>query len=447
MQIIKRFFGALYFHNLFFYVGGCFVLLFLLGSVWGGLVIFLRILLLLWAAMCVYDLIFLFKPKEIIEAERILPSRFSNGDENQILLQIRSKINSKISLSIIDEVPIQFQARDFLLKLNLNPFEKKELPYALTPFLRGNYEFGKLMVFVNGYFGFFGRRFVCENSKEVMVFPSFLRLPEYELRAATNQLLNPGEKRIQKVGANTEYEWIKEYAFNDDIRTVNWKATARKGVLMVNVYNEEKSQDVFNLIDAGRTMKMPFEKMSLLDYAINASLAISTVCLKKSDRIGLFVAEKRNLTYLPPSKQKGHITKANEMLYRLETSFMETDYQRLVSNVQQRLNKRSLIFFYSNFGTLQAVENALPYLKMLAARHLLVMIVFKNTELEKEVETKSSNLIGVYQHIFIQQMLDEKRQIIQKLEQNGIKTVYTAPKDLSIKALNKYLEFKRTGAF
>ena len=91
-----------------------------------------------------------------------------------------------------------------------------------------------------------------------------------------------------------EFEHIKEYVVGDDFRTVNWKATARRGALMVNNYQDEKSQQVFCLIDKGRVMKMPFEGMTLLDYAINASLAMSSVAIKKDDKAGLITFQHKN---------------------------------------------------------------------------------------------------------------------------------------------------------
>ena len=118
--------------------------------------------------------------------------------------------------------------------------------------------------------------------------PSFQNLKKFELLASSNHLTEYGHRRIRKIGQSVEFEQIKEYVNGDDIRTLNWKATARKGgQLMVNNYTDERSQQIYCVIDKGRVMKMPFEGMTLLDYAINATLMLTRVALIKQDKAGL----------------------------------------------------------------------------------------------------------------------------------------------------------------
>src|SRR5436305_8341549 len=99
------------------------------------------------------------------------------------------------------------------------------------------------------------------------------------MMAISNRLSEAGIKKIHKIGHSMEFEQIKEYVAGDDYRTLNWKATARKGQPMVSNFTDEKSQQVYCIIDKGRLMKMPFNGLSLLDYAINASLVLSNVAL------------------------------------------------------------------------------------------------------------------------------------------------------------------------
>jgi len=90
-----------------------------------------------------------------------------------------------------------------------------------------------------------------------------------------------------------EFEQIKEYVQGDDIRTLNWKATAKRNSLMVNQFQDEKSQSVYMLIDKGRVMRMPFNGMSLLDYALNATLVLSNVILKNKTKRACFLFLKK----------------------------------------------------------------------------------------------------------------------------------------------------------
>jgi uncharacterized protein (DUF58 family) len=128
----------------------------------------------------------------------------------------------------------------------------------------------------------------------VPVYPSFLKLRQYELMAVSNRLTDIGIKKMRRIGHSMEFDQVKNYVAGDDYRTVNWKATARKGDLMVNSFTDEKAQHIYCVIDKSRAMKMPFEGLSLLDYAINASLILSSVALVKQDKAGLITIAGKN---------------------------------------------------------------------------------------------------------------------------------------------------------
>lgn len=130
--------------------------------------------------------------------------------------------------------------------------------------------------------GLVAKKYTFCNQREVPVYPSFLQLRKYNLMAFTNRLLEYGLKKIRRIGHTMEFEQIKDYVLGDDIRNINWKATAKRSQLMVNQFQDERSQPIYSVIDKGRVMKMPFEGLSLLDYAINSSLVISNIAIKKT---------------------------------------------------------------------------------------------------------------------------------------------------------------------
>ena len=242
-----------------------------------------------------------------------------------------------------------------------------------------------------------------------------------------------------------EFDQIKEYVRGDDLRSINWKATARSNQLMVNQYQDERSQQVVNVIDMGRVMKMPFEGLQLLEYAINTSLVISNIALLKEDKAGLITFSNNKSTVVKPEKKRTHIRKIQETLYNLDTNFQESDFERLILNLRQHLNQRSLVLLYTNFETLSGMERQLPYLQRIAKDHLLVTIFFENTELSKLLESESNSISDIYTKTVAEKFDYEKRQIVKALNQRGIHTILTPPKDLSVNAINKYLELKAKG--
>jgi uncharacterized protein (DUF58 family) len=277
-----------------FYIGNRFFIaaiilagLFIVSFIVGFGFLLSQILFYVWLGTLGADLILLYRVRRGFSATRNVPARLSNGDENKIQIELRNHYSFAVVLQVIDEIPFQFQRRDLHFDLNLQPFEQRVLIYSLRPVKRGEYAFGALRVFVQSPLGLIVRRFSFSIDVMVPVYPSYLQMRHYELLAIHNRLTRTGIKKIRKIGQNREFELIKDYVSGDDIRTINWKATARRSRLMVNQYQDERSQQVFSLIDKGRLMQMPFQGMSLLDYAINASLVISNIAIRKFDKAGL----------------------------------------------------------------------------------------------------------------------------------------------------------------
>lgn len=202
---------------------------------------------------------------------------------------------------------------------------------------RGVYGFGLIRVFATTMLGLVQRRYSCGTPTDVKVYPSYLQLRQYELLAISNRLRDMGIKRIRRAGNNTEFEQIKDYVAGDEFRTINWKASARRHQLMVNVYQAERSQQVMSLIDKGRVMQRSFRGMTLLDYAINASLVLSYVAIHREDRAGLIAFNERMDTLLPPSNRPSQMERIQESLYAVHTDFGETDYSALVEGVEKHL--------------------------------------------------------------------------------------------------------------
>ncbi|MEM8567795.1 MAG: DUF58 domain-containing protein, partial [Bacteroidota bacterium] len=376
-----RFLKQLYFTNRLFQATGLIVVLFIIAFFFDFLVVLPKILFFGLIGLVLVDCVRLFRVQKGIEASRITPEKLSNGDQNELLVKLINLYTFAVELDIIDEIPHQFQVRDHHYLLSMAAGSREIISYHLRPVKRGEYSFGALNVFASTSIGLVRRRFRFSENKIVPVYPSYLQMRQYELLAISNRLVDLGIKKIRKIGHNMEMESIKEYVLGDDYRTINWKATARKGDLMVNVYQDEKSQQVFSLIDKSRVMQMPFEGMSLLDYAINSSLVISNIAIRKEDKAGLVTFQHKVNTLLPASNRNMQMQLITQSLYSQKTAYKESDFSKLYSTIKRKITQRSLLLLYTNFETLSGMERQLPYLKNLAKSHLLVVIFFKNTEL------------------------------------------------------------------
>ncbi|MDX2196640.1 MAG: DUF58 domain-containing protein [Cytophagales bacterium] len=390
------------------------------------------------------DILLLYTKGKVVGNRKTM-EKLSNGDNNTIHIEIKNSYNLPLYLKIIDELPFQFQRRDFLLQSFLNPQEKKEIIYTLRPNKRGEYNFGRLNIFASSVLGLVARRFIFSENVTIPVYPSFLQLRRYEIMAISNRLSEMGIKKIRRLGNNREFEQIKEYVQGDDVRTINWKATARRNSLMVNHYQDERSQQVYSLIDKGRTMKMPFEGLSLLDYAINASLVISKIAMLKDDKAGLLTFGHKIDSVLAANKDSMQMNRILEMLYLQKTAYKEANFEKLYLSVKHKIKQRSLLLLFTNFESLSSVQRQLKFLRKIATQHLLIVIIFENTELQQFIESPAENLEGIYHQTIAEKLSFEKKLIVKELQKYGIQAILTKPEQLTVNTINKYLEIKARG--
>jgi uncharacterized protein (DUF58 family) len=264
----------------------------------------------------------------------------------------------------------------------------------------------------------------------------------YQLLAISNRLSEIGVKKIRRIGHSMEFEQIREYIQGDDIRTLNWKATARRNQMMVNSYTDEKSQQVYCVIDKSRVMKMPFNNLSLLDYAINASLVLSNVALLKQDKAGLISFAEEIGNFLPASGKATQMNSILEILYRQKTRYLESDFEKLYTLVRQRITQRSLVVLFTNFESLTALHRQMIYLRKIARNHLLMVVFFENTELTQRLGQPADDLEEVYTQTIAAKFAYEKKLIVSELQHYGIISILTPPEELTVNTVNKYLEMK-----
>lgn len=380
-----------------------------------------------------------------LNGERILPEKFSNSDNNPVSIILTNNYPFKIYVGIIDEIPVQFQKRDFFRSIPIVGNNKNTFLYELRPVERGEYIFGNLNCYVSSAIGLIQKRHTFSKEQLVKVYPSFIQMKKFDFLAIDNRLSHFGLKKIRRIGHTMEFEQIKEYVAGDDVRTVNWKATGKHARLMVNQYQDEKMQPVYSIIDTSRVMKMPFNGLKLLDYALNSALAFSNIALKKNDKVGLVDFSNKPGNFLPAQAKKTYLNNILEALYNIDTKFLDADYGVLQALVKRKITHRSLLMLYTNFEHISALHRQLPYLQAIAKKHVLVVIFFENTELKALSNSEAKNLSEIVDQTIAQQFEFDKKLMVRELQQRGIQTILTTPEDLTVNTINKYLEIKARG--
>lgn len=441
MSLLK----GLYISLRFFKIAGIILALIILSYSFPVLFMTGKILLLLLLAATLADIIVLFHPKLKISCSRSLSKILSLGTENQVKIMVKNFYSLPLRASLIDELPYQLQERNLSFELTLPSGKEMTLSYKLRPVTRGEYLFGKVHLFVSSKAGLIQRKVSFNEEQLIKVYPSVAEMKNFELMAFPKVSHFHGIKKMRRLGHSYEFEKIRNYVEGDDFRSINWKATGRKGSLMVNQYEDEKAQQVFSVIDKSRAMKMPFHNLSLLDYAINSSLVISNIALHKQDRSGLITFAEKVHTVVKPEKSREHLKAILETLYNEKQRETEANFEALYLAIKSQVKGRSLILLYTNFESYYAAERILPVLRKINRNHLLVVIFFENSEIVEFSKNSPAKLEDIYHQTIAQKFLAEKNKIVFQLRQWGIQTIYTRPEDLSVNTVNKYLELKSRG--
>lgn len=442
MELVNKYIGNLFLKQRFYLVMALFAALFIISFYIPVLKSIVVTLFVLFLVLCMAEYSALFFLRKKVSAQRITPNRFSNGDENMIQLIVKNGFQFRVFITVIDELPQQLQVRNWRRNLVLKPYQQKTIRWQFKPSKRGEYYFGNIHLFTSLGLGFFSRKFTIEAEKTVPVYPAFMQLYKYELLMSAALKPQTGGHRMRKIGHSMEFEQIKDYVSGDDIRTLNWKASARRGGLMVNNFTEERSQQVYCIIDKGRLMKMPFDGMTLLDYAINSCLVLSNVCLRKQDRVGVITFSNVQGSILPADRKPVQSENILQLLYKQQTDFLESDFEMLYGLVRNKIKHRSLLILFTNFESLSGLNRQIDYLRLLAKNHLLLVVFFENSELESLTQSSAKNIEDVYIKTIAEKFVFEKRLIAKELSKYGILSILSSPKNLTINTINKYLELK-----
>jgi len=402
---------------------------------------------ILIAILLAIDLILLLFISRKPSFKRKFKERLYLGDENTISIQLSSQGVFAWNYELNEGFPDFMQDRSTTFFGRLSNSKPVEIKYVLRPTKRGLYQFNAAYLFLTSFLYLVERRIIFKELNSFQVYPSVIQMKKYELLVFQQQKTSSGIKRIRRLGNATEFEQIRNYVAGDELKMINWKATSRKNELMVNQFQDEKSQPIYCIIDKSRTMQMEFNKMNLLDHSINSSLVFANICLLKGDKFGLLTFSDKMGSQLPADKSSTQMKRIMDLLYDQKTKFKDANFELLQSVVRQKIKTRSLILLFSNFENEFAMRRALPYLIQMNKKHLLVVVFFQNADL-KELAFKHSYVVSdLYTSVVAERMITMKARMAREMKQFGIQTILTNPEELSANVINKYLELKAKGRF
>ncbi len=378
-----------------------------------------------------------------VDVKRIVTTQWSMGDRQYVDYNLSNQSNTDLKIDLVDELPIQLQYRDSIISTTLASQTTANHRHEMRPTERGEYPFGNMHMFLSiPWLSLIQLRKTWQAEVNTAVYPSFIQMKNMEMQVFSKTATLAGIRKVREIGENDEFEQIRDYVVGDNVKSINWRATSRSGKLMINQYQNSKSQMVYCIVDKGRSMKMPFDELTLLDYAINTTLVTSNIVLRKYDKIGLITFSNKIGAVINADAQKGQLQKITKALYDQKTNFSESDFRLIYHTIRQRIRRRSILLLFTNFEHHQDMKRQLPYLRSLSKNHLLVVIFFTNAEMETATQADPKTMDELYFRTFAQESIMNKERMVSELQRNGIQVILSTPNELSVNTINKYLEIK-----
>jgi len=407
---------------------------------WLAVLFFLTLL-----GLIIVDFLISTKPDQI-GVQRINETKLSLGAPNLIMIQLTNESPRVVRFKLRDEYPYQFRADTDIGTGTLPALGETEIRYHVTPVQRGDYEWGAINLRYRSTLGTFLRQARYPAPTAVRVYPNVLDVRKYDLLARKGLLTELGLRNAKVFGSGTEFERLRDYTPDDEFRRINWKATARRNKLITVEYETERSQQVVCVLDTGRLMRPPLGDIQKLDYAVNAALLTSYVASLRGDQIGMLTFADEVGVYLAPRKGRGQFYTMLELLYNVQSQPVESDYARAFGYLSLKNKRRSLIVVFSDLVTLDAAKPLIAYMARLSQRHLPLLVVMNDPNITQIASQQPTSSSAVYERAVAEQLLGERRVILDTLNQAGVLTLDVPADKLSVAVINKYLELKTRGA-
>jgi len=387
---------------------------------------------------------FLFPPLEALVVERLADEQLSLGAPSLVRLRVRNGTSLSLHVDLRDTPPeeVESDQPETGFSFVVPAYGRHLAAYHITSRARGRYDFGDVYLRVRGRLGLVSRLLRRSLPTAVKVYPSLVETAKFTLMARRGRLQQAGIRQARLQGAGREFESLRDYLPDDELRRIDWKATARRGKLVSRQYEVERSQNVLLVLDVGRTMLAEIDGVPKIDYAINAALLLAYVATLAEDRVGLLVFADTVQTYLPPKRGRTQVYAILEALYNAQASLAEPDYRTALAYLQARWRRRSLVVCFTDFWDPDSSRQTISELAALQPRHLVAAVTLLDTKVLRAADQEITAPETAYEKAVATQVLEDRQKAMAALTQRGVLVVDSPADKLSAELVNRYLEVK-----
>lgn len=377
--------------------------------------------------------------------ERSVPVKLSIGVPNPIDVHLINTSGQPVRLMVRETPPAGFAGERDVEHVEIPAHGEAQITFHFTPPRRGEYHFGPVAIRSSGTLGMAGWQWRAPLEQNVRVYPDITAVSRYALLARRGALRELGIRTLRRAGEGTEFESLREYVPGDDYGDIDWKATSRRGTPVTRLYEVERSQVVVIAIDTGRMMTAMAGPLSKLDRAVNAALLLSYLAVEHGDLVGLLVFGRDVVRYVPPRKGQRQFHAILEALYSVEARVEEPDYAGAMAYLTSRLSRRALIVLMTDIVGRGPSERLLKVAGGLVPRHLPLVICQRNRLTEAEALAPADDEISAFRVAVAQDLLRDKAEALSILGARGSLVLDVHPEELSVAAVNRYVEIKTRG--
>ena len=385
------------------------------------------------------------KPNRV-QVSRHPLQRLSVGRDNPVILSVQSP-NQTARIIIKDYYPLNFKVSTPKLEATLKPNKNQELTYTIHPDSRGEFNWGDIQVRQLGRWGLAWHDWKIPASQKVAVYPDLMGLRSLSIRLT---LQNTGTMRqARRIGMGTEFAELREYGVGDDIRLIDWKATARRSRPLVRVLEPEKEQTLIILLDRGRLMTAQVQGLKRFDWGLNATLSLALAGLNRGDRVGVGVFEREMTSWIPPERGQHQLSKLIERLTPIEPVLLEPDYFGAVTKLVNQQTRRALVVLITDIVDITASAELLAAMKRLTPRYLPFCVTLRDPQVDQIAHSsldlnspKKHKSDNVYARAVALDVLTQRQVAFAQLKQKSVLVLDAPANQISEQLVDQYLQLK-----
>jgi uncharacterized protein (DUF58 family) len=307
---------------------------------------------------------------------------------------------------------------------------------------RGAYHFGEVYLRFTAPLRMWQMRMKSGDEAICKVLPDVQPVKQYIVTRRLHDSIAPHLRTARIRGLGSEFESLRDYEDGDDIRRIDWRATAKHQKLISRNYEIEPHRQLMIVVDGGRLMTGGADGLSKLDHAVDATLMAAGVSLDGGDNCGMLLYDDKVRAYLPPRGGLGHLKTMVETVYDVQPTYVESNFQRAFVHLQTRLTKRSMVLILSDVMDVDASSAMLAGVLALARRHLVVFAALRTPDVEAVIDAPTKDDDDPFRKAVAYRLMAERTQVMARMQKGGVQVLDVRPHELTIPLVNKYIELR-----